>query len=63
MSSDTDNVTRLLADWSKGNQQALEELVPLIYNELRHLAHGFLNREWPGHTCKLFGTCGYMPFA
>lgn len=50
MSADADNVTKLLADWSNGNQQALEELLPLIYNELRHLAHGFLYRERPGHT-------------
>jgi hypothetical protein len=35
MSSDADNVTRLLADWSNGSQQALEEWLPLIYNELR----------------------------
>ena len=38
MSSDADNVTRLLSDWSGGNQQALEQLLPLIYNELRRLA-------------------------
>ena len=50
MSADADNVTKLLADWSNGNQQALEELLPLIYNELRRLAHGFLYRERPGHT-------------
>ena len=50
MSSDSDNVTRLLLDWGDGNQQALEELLPLIYNELRHLAHNFLYRERPGHT-------------
>ena len=50
MSSDADNVTRLLADWGDGNQQALEELLPLIYNELRRLAHNFLYRERPGHT-------------
>jgi RNA polymerase sigma factor (TIGR02999 family) len=50
MSSDAENVTRLLADWSDGNQQALEQLLPLIYNELRHLAHNFLYRERPGHT-------------
>ena len=50
MSSDSDNVNRLLSDWSGGNQQALEELLPLIYNELRHLAHNFLYRERPGHT-------------
>lgn len=50
MSADTENVTQLLQDWSKGNQQALEELLPLIYNELRQLAHNFLYRERPGHT-------------
>lgn len=50
MASESDNVTRLLLDWSGGNQQALEELAPLIYNELRRLAHNFLYRERPGHT-------------
>jgi RNA polymerase sigma factor (TIGR02999 family) len=50
MASDTDKVTRLLSDWSGGNRQALEELLPMIYNELRRLAHGFLYRERPGHT-------------
>jgi len=50
MSSDSDNVTQLLTDWSGGNQQALEQLLPLIYNELRRLAHNFLYRERPGHT-------------
>lgn len=50
MSSDSENVTRLLEDWSQGNHRALEELLPLIYNELRQLAHNFLYRERPGHT-------------
>jgi RNA polymerase sigma factor (TIGR02999 family) len=50
MPTDSDNVTRLLIDWSGGNQQALEELLPLIYDELRRLAHNFLYRERPGHT-------------
>ena len=50
MSDDSENVTQLLQDWSKGNQQALEELLPLIYDELRHLAHNFLYSERPGHT-------------
>src|SRR5438132_100706 len=50
MASDSDNVTRLLLEWGDGNQQALEALLPLIYNELRHLAHNFLYRERPGHT-------------
>jgi RNA polymerase sigma factor (TIGR02999 family) len=50
MSADFEKVTQLLQDWSKGNEQALEELLPLIYNELRQLAHNFLYRERPGHT-------------
>ncbi|HEV7743495.1 MAG TPA: sigma-70 family RNA polymerase sigma factor [Pyrinomonadaceae bacterium] len=50
MSADSDEVTQLLADWRQGNQLALEELLPLIYNELRQLAHGFLYHERPGHT-------------
>ena len=50
MSSDSEKVTELLQDWSKGNQEALERLLPLIYNELRQLAHNFLYRERPGHT-------------
>ena len=50
MASDSDKVTRLLLEWGEGNQQALEALVPLIYKELRNLAHNFLYRERPGHT-------------
>lgn len=50
MASDPDNVTRLLLEWSDGNRQALEEMLPLIYDELRRLAHSFLYRERPGHT-------------
>lgn len=50
MPSDAENVNRLLVDWSDGNQEALEELLPLIYKELRRLAHNFLYREREGHT-------------
>lgn len=50
MSTDSDNVSRLLLDWSGGDQQALQELLPLIYDELRRLAHNFLYRERPDHT-------------
>jgi RNA polymerase sigma factor (TIGR02999 family) len=48
--SDTHEVTRLLAEWRKGNQQALEELTPLVYRELRQLAASCLRRERHGHT-------------
>jgi RNA polymerase sigma factor (TIGR02999 family) len=43
-------ITQLLAEWSEGNQAALDKLYPLVYNELRRLAHGYLRRERKGHT-------------
>jgi RNA polymerase sigma factor (TIGR02999 family) len=42
-------LTRLLAEWSGGNQAALDELVPLVYNELRRLASNYMRGERPGH--------------
>jgi RNA polymerase sigma-70 factor (ECF subfamily) len=49
-SSPTHEITQLLAEWSEGNQAALDQLYPLVYNELRRLAHGYLRRERKGHT-------------
>lgn len=43
-------VTRLLREWAKGSQSALEALTPLVYAELRRLAESYLRREHPGHT-------------
>jgi RNA polymerase sigma-70 factor (ECF subfamily) len=43
-------ITQLLVEWSDGNQAALDKLYPLVYNELRRLAHGYLKRERKGHT-------------
>jgi RNA polymerase sigma-70 factor, ECF subfamily len=43
-------VTRLLLDWGNGNEAARDELLPLIYAELRGLAEKYLRRERPGHT-------------
>jgi len=43
-------ITQLLADWSQGDQAALEQLTPLVYQELHKLAHAYLNRERAGHT-------------
>jgi RNA polymerase sigma factor (TIGR02999 family) len=50
METSSDEVTRLLRNWGNGDQQALEKLVPLIYAELRQLAHRVLYRERPSHT-------------
>ena len=47
---DTHAVTRLLAQWAEGNQQALDELTPLVYKELRRLAASYLRRERKSHT-------------
>ncbi len=44
------NVTQLLHNWSKGDQSALEQLMPLVYGELRRLASAYLRRERPNHT-------------
>ena len=43
-------VTKLLAAWSDGDEAALEQLVPIIHAELRRLAKHYLRRERPGHT-------------
>ena len=43
-------VTRLLVDWGKGDQAALDELIPLVYDELRRVARRYMRRESQGHT-------------
>ena len=43
-------VTHLLAEWSQGDDSALAELTPLVYEELRRLAHHYMEGERPDHT-------------
>ena len=43
-------VTRLLIDWGRGDQSALDRLMPLVYSELRLVARNQLRFESPGHT-------------
>ena len=43
-------VTEVLADWSKGDQEALNKLTPLVYDELHKLASRYLRRERTNHT-------------
>jgi len=43
-------VTQLLVNWSNGNKAALDQLMPLVYQELRRIASGYLRRERPDHT-------------
>ena len=44
------SVSQLLVQWKDGDQEALRALVPLVYAELRRLAHYYLQGENPGHT-------------
>jgi RNA polymerase sigma factor (TIGR02999 family) len=44
------NVTLLLMEWSNGNRAALDELLPLVYAELRRRARYYMRAENPGHT-------------
>jgi RNA polymerase sigma factor (TIGR02999 family) len=43
-------VTLLLQEWRDGDRQALDALLPIVYRELRRLAHAHLRRERPEHT-------------
>jgi len=43
-------VTRLLVAWGKGDEAALEQLVPLVDAELRRIARGYIRKERAGHT-------------
>ena len=43
-------VTQLLADWSQGDHTALEKLTPLVHEELRRLAHHYMEGQRPDHT-------------
>ena len=43
-------VTRLLLEWSSGDRAALDQLVPLVYDELHRLAHHYMRQERAQHT-------------
>lgn len=49
-SASNQNVSQLLDAWGGGDQAALEQLMPLVYDELRRIAHRHLGRERAGHT-------------
>ena len=46
----SDQITHLLVDWSKGDEFALEQLMPLVYEELRRMARRYMRRQPSGHT-------------
>ncbi len=50
MTSSTHEITQLLLEWNRGNDEALEKLTPLVYAELHRAAKRCMARERPGHT-------------
>ena len=46
---DTNDISRLLLAWGGGNQKALDRLTSVVYEELRRLAHYYMQGERPGH--------------
>lgn len=48
--TDRQNITQLLVAWNDGDQKSLEELMPLVEQELRKIAHNYMRRENPNHT-------------
>lgn len=44
------DVTQLLQAWSNGDQKALDQLIPLVYDQLHQLARHYMAGERPGHT-------------
>ena len=45
-----DEVSTLLRAWTDGDERALDQLAPIVYDELRHLAHRYMKRERAGHS-------------
>ena len=51
----SNEVTDLLLEWGNGNQAAVENLMPLVYDELHRLAHRYMGHERRGHTLQTSG--------
>ncbi len=50
MSPSPQQMTQLLIDWSKGDQAAKDQLMPLVYDEMRRMARRYMSLQNPGHT-------------
>ena len=55
MTASPKGVTQLLVAWGDGDEAARDELMPLVYEELRRLAHRYMGRERIGHTLQTSG--------
>jgi RNA polymerase sigma-70 factor, ECF subfamily len=52
LSAEQEAVTRLLREWGAGNKDALDELMPVVYDQLHRLAAKCLRAERPDHTLR-----------
>jgi RNA polymerase sigma factor (TIGR02999 family) len=52
MAPEQQQVTKLLREWGAGDKEALDRLIPLVYDQLRKLASRCLASERPGHTLR-----------
>lgn len=50
LTRESSNITGLLTAWGKGDETSLNELFPIVEQELRRIAHNFMRRENPNHT-------------
>jgi len=50
MTPSPNSITQLLVEWRDGDETALDRLMPLVYQEMRRMAHQYMRRERPGHT-------------
>jgi ECF sigma factor len=57
VSSHPGDVTQLLLAWSQGSRQALEDLVPVVYAELHHMAVRYFRHERPVTHCRQRDSC------
>ena len=48
-----EQITRLLERWSEGHRDALDQLIPIVYSELKRIASGYLEGERPGATLQV----------
>jgi hypothetical protein len=58
VSENPSDISDLLHRWSGGDSEAFQELMPIVYNELRRLANHYLHGERGGHT--LQSTAWFM---
>lgn len=60
-----DNLTGLLIEWREGDKAALDRLMPLVYDELRRIAHRYVLHERAGHTLQTSALVNeaYLRFA